>query len=482
MVSDLRGQTVKGVKWNSVGTITTTVLQMLKLFVLARILTKADFGLIAIATMFLGFTEIFANLGLATGLIHKTDISREQYSSVFWLNLLLSVVLYGVLLALSPLIARYYHQDLYLQIIPLLSLQLVINAFGKMFYTFKTKDLDFRFISIVEISGVSVSVVATVVMALNGFGVFSLVYGALLQSLLTHGVYAISGIRHYRILFHCRLSEIKDLLKIGGFQLSTQVLDYAAGKMDVFLIGRFFSEEVLGIYNLAKELLYKAVQLVNPIVTNVATPAFARFQEDMERMRSSYGEILHLLSFVNFPVFMAFFLFTEPVTLLLYGGEMLEMAWFVRVLSLWGLFQSIGNPAGILMVSLGRTDLGFVWTLVRIAIMLAGTYIACHIGIHAMAWTQVLLAFLFLFIYWRMMVYNMIRMPLRHYVGAVAFPLVAVLVAALPALPLLLSVPFDSQGTNLLLWLDVGVFGLAYLTFYWLARKGFIKGLIGMIR
>ena len=106
----LRSQSVTGVKWNAVGTLTTTALQMLKLFILARILTKQDFGLLAIATMFLGFTEIFANMGLATGIIHKQDITRDQYSSVFWLNLMLSVALWLLLCAFTPLIAGYYHQ------------------------------------------------------------------------------------------------------------------------------------------------------------------------------------------------------------------------------------------------------------------------------------------------------------------------------------------------------------------------------------
>ena len=360
----LRSQSVTGVKWNAVGTLTTTALQMLKLFILARILIKQDFGLLAIATMFLGFTEIFANMGLATGIIHKQDITRDQYSSVFWLNLMLSVALWLLLCAFTPLIAGYYHQPALKQLIPLLSFTLVIDSFGKMFYTLKTKELDFKFISIVQIVGVTLGVVLTVVLALQGFGVFSLAWGALLQAAITQSVYAVSGLKAYRIRLHFRLSEIRELVSIGLYQLGMQVIDYAANKLDIFLIGRFFSAEVLGVYNLAKELLYKAVQLINPIVTNVAAPAFARFQDDMPKMRRSYAEVLHLLSFINFPIFMAFFLFAEPLTLLLYGSGMVEMVWFVRVLSVWGMLQSIGNPAGILMVSLGRTDLGFRWTLV----------------------------------------------------------------------------------------------------------------------
>ena len=454
------------------GTLTTTALQMLKLFILARILTKQDFGLLAIATMFLGFTEIFANMGLATGIIHKQDITRDQYSSVFWLNLMLSVALWLLLCAFTPLIANYYHQPALRQLIPLLSFTLVIDSFGKMFYTLKTKELDFKFISIVQIVGVTLGVVLTVVLALQGFGVFSLAWGALLQATITQSVYAMSGLKAYRIRLHFRLREIRELVSIGLYQLGMQVIDYAANKLDIFLIGRFFSAEVLGVYNLAKELLYKAVQLINPIVTNVAAPAFARFQDDMPKMRRSYGEVLHLLSFINFPIFMAFFLFAEPLTVLLYGSGMVEMVWFVRVLSVWGMLQSIGNPAGILMVSLGRTDLGFKWTLVRIVFVLAGTLVASQISIQAMAWTQVLLAFIFLFAYWRMMVYKCIQMPLKSYIGAVSWPLLGIVVAALPALPLLIFAAGQEEPLHtIMLYADMAVFGLAYLAFYWFTRR-----------
>jgi O-antigen/teichoic acid export membrane protein len=341
-----------------------------------------------------------------------------------------------------------------------------------MFYTLKTKELDFKFISIVQIVGVTLGVVLTVVLALQGFGVFSLAWGALLQAAITQSVYAVSGLKAYRIRLHFRLSEIRELVSIGLYQLGMQVIDYAANKLDIFLIGRFFSAEVLGVYNLAKELLYKAVQLINPIVTNVAAPAFARFQDDMPKMRRSYAEVLHLLSFINFPIFMAFFLFAEPLTVLLYGSDMVEMVWFVRVLSVWGMLQSIGNPAGILMVSLGRTDLGFRWTLVRIVFVLAGTLVASRISIQAMAWTQVLLAFIFLFAYWRMMVYKCIQMPLKSYLGAVSWPLLGIVVAALPALPLLFFAAGQEEPLRtIMLYADMAVFGLAYLAFYWFTRR-----------
>ena len=472
----LKEQAVGGVKWNGVGTATVALLQMLKLFIVARFISKSDFGLLALATMVLGFTEIFANMGLATGLIHKQDISRKQYSSVFWLNLILSCTVYAILCAATPLVATYYHEPELNKIIPLIGLQLIISSFGKMFFTFKSKELDFKFISIVSIVSTLLGAAVTVFLAVKGLGVYSIVYGTLLQVVVMQGTYAVSGLRTYRIMFHFKPSEITDLFKIGGYQLGMQVIDYMAAKADIFLIGRFFGQELLGVYNLAKELVMKVVQVINPMITSVAAPAFAKFQDNKEHMRISYKKILSILSFLNVPVFAILFVFADPLTLLCYGQDKLAVAWFVRVLSLWGFFQSIGNPASILMVSLGRTDLGFYWTLIRVVFTFAATYVACLYNIQVLAYVQVALAAVFMVAYWRMMVYKMIQLPLRQYLGAIAFSfMAAILAAGLSALPLHF---LDNFYLRLAL---IALFGIVYLAIYWFFNRPFIMELKGYI-
>ena len=472
----VKEQAIGGVKWNALGTASVALLQMLKLFIVARFISKSDFGLLAIATMVLGFTEIFANMGLATGLIHKQDITRKQYSSVFWLNLILSCTVYAFLCAATPLVASYYHQPELIKIIPLIGLQIVISSFGKMFFTFKSKELDFKFISIVNIASTLIGAVLTVVLAVKGFGVYSIVYGTLLQVVIMQGVYAFSGIRKYRILFHFKPSEINDLFKIGGYQLGMQVIDYMAAKADIFLIGRFFGQELLGVYNLAKELVMKVVQVINPMVTSVAAPAFARFQDDKERMRLSYRKVLELLAFVNIPVFVIIFVFAEPLTIIAYGSDKLAVAWFARILSVWGLFQSVGNPAGILMVALGRTDLGFYWTLVRASVTILVVYIACFFNIEVLTYSQVAISFIFMFAYWRMTVYEMIKLSIYDYLKPFIFPIGVSFFAAICT-----SFIYRFVDGLYLKLLIIVVFGIIYMASYWIFKYDFIHNLMSLI-
>lgn len=428
----LKEQTISGAKWMTVSKIANSLIQILKLVILARLLSKSDFGIIAIVLMVLGFTEIFADLGFAVGLVHKQDITKKQYSSVFWTNLLLSVALYAIIALSAPLFATYYAQKELATLIPIMGLQLIINAFGRMFFTFKTKNLEFKFIAIVDMLGLSIGTVITIILAVNGLGVYSLVYGYLAQALVTQGIYFVSGTIKYPVLFHLNIKEISDLLKIGGYQVGAQVLDYISNKIDIFLIGRFFGMELLGLYNLAKELVMKPIQIINSIITSVATPAFAKFQDNIKMIQEKYLDVLKLLSILNFPIFIIFFIFADPMVFILYGSEKAGVAIFLKILSFWGMFNSVGNPAGILMVAKGRTDLGFYWTLVRIAVMTATILIAGQFSIYAVAFSQTAIAFVFLFLYWRMMVYNIAAIPLKDYLKSCGLATVVSLVAGVP--------------------------------------------------
>lgn len=472
----LREKTISGAKWMTVSKIANSSIQILKLVILARLLSKHDFGIIAIVLMVLGFTEIFADLGFAVGLIHKQEITRKQYSSVFWINLILSVLLYGILAATSPLFASFYGEKILLSVIPLMGLQLIINTFGKMFYTFKTKELEFKFIALVDMSALAIGTILTVVLALNNFGVYSLVYGYLIQSIITQGIYFFSGIRKFPISFYFNFKEIIDLLKIGGYQVGSQVLDYLSNKMDVFLIGRFFGMELLGLYNLAKELVMKPIQIINPIITNVATPAFAKFQNDLPMIQENYLKVLKILSLFNFPIFFGFFLFADPLVYLLYGSEKMGVAIFLKILSFWGMFNSVGNPTGILMVAKGRTDLGFFWTIVRIVIMTLVILIAGQFSIYAVAFSQTAIAFCFLFLYWRMMVYPLSFIKLKDYVKSCSLAFAVALVAAVP-------VWFLARISNNLYFQmgDAALFGVLVILLYWLTDRKFLIDLKKMV-
>lgn len=396
----LINKTISSVGWSTIATLTKLVLQLLQLSVLTFLLDKSTFGVIAIATMVIGITEIFSGLGLSAGLIHKQNVSKKEYSSLYWLNMILSAVVFLILLGITPLIVDFYNEPLLLSVIPLLGIQILLNAFGKIFQLIKTKELDFAFISKTTILSFIISFIVTIVLAYYNFGVYSLVIGKLIQVLINQGIYAYYGKKHSTVYFYINLKLVYPFVKIGAYQLGSQVLDYISSKLDVFLIGRFFGMETLGVYNIAKELILKPYQLVNSVVINVASVAFSRIQEDYIKVKSSFSRLLNLISIVTIPIYFFMFAFADTIVGVLYSNEFKEVSTFLQLMFFVGVVSSISSVTSVLIVAKGRTDIGFKWTIFRIVISTIVLFIISNYGVFAFALSQSILSIVFLWIFW----------------------------------------------------------------------------------
>ena len=466
----LKDKVVSGVKWNTVAIVYSMVLQLLRLVVLTRFLEKADFGLVAIATMIISFTDIFSDLGITIALIHKQDITERQYSSVFWLNIFISFALYGGVCALTPFVARYYSEEALLIIVPLLSAQILLNSFGKMFQTIKTKELEFVFLSKVRIVSQTAGFILTVILAFLGCGVFSLVWGQLLHVAINQMCYIVAGRRGTKISFHFNISEICDILSIGVFQLGSRLFDVAASKIDVILIGKFFGMEDLGVYNLAKELVYRPIQIFQQLVNNIATSAFAKIQTNLVAVRRSLSTLLHSITFISFPVFLSMFVFANPIINLLYSNKFADAAFFLKVLSIAGVFITIEGIASALLGSYGKTKITFMMTLLHTVLSITIVLIASTMTIKDLAYGQVVIALISYFLYWRFAIRQTIDMPLSEYMNSVKTPLLVTLLASIPFYIVSLIWHY-SIITGLVF---VAVFGAVYILLYYLIDKQFI--------
>lgn len=429
----LKEKTASSIKWNTVATVTTMVISVLQVAILTRLLEKSDFGLIAIASMVIAFTDIFAELGITVALIHKQNISNEVYSSVYWLNISLSIVICALTMLGAPLVAIFYKQPELTAVIRLLSIKILISAFGKMFQTIKTKNLEFGFISKVRILTSVVGIVTSTLLAWCGFGVMSLVWGQLVQAIVNQGIYAVAGLKDQRILFHFSFSEVRDVMKIGGYQLGNQILDFIAARLDVFIIGRFFTMDQLGVYNIAKELIIKPFSVINSISSSVFSAAFAKVQDNIQLVINNYHKIVRFMSMIATPIYVAMFIFADLLVAILYAPAFSEVALFIRILSVVGISSAITSQAAPVMVALGRTDLGLHWTIIRVVLSITVILISASISLYAVAYGQTLLAVMSLVIYFFIVIRPMfVSITLKQYISMFINIVIATLLIALP--------------------------------------------------
>lgn len=368
---------VNNVKWTSLSAVVNMIAKLAQVAVLARFLVKADFGLVAIALLFISFTEIFMDMGFSSAVLHRQKISRDEYSSLYWFNIFSGVVLFVLLCLCTPLIAAYYAEEELITIISLLALNTVFSSFSRLQRTFQQKKLQFRFISLVEMVASVSMVIVSIVLAYLNFGVYSLVYSTLFYGFFVACVYLTYSIFWEKnVTFHFRFSETKPFLKIGIYQVGSSVLDYFSREMDIVFISSVYSLEILGAYSLCKQLALRVMGVINPIITKVLTPTLALFQDDRKLLKSKYMEVLRMLSVLNFPIYFFMAYASTYILGILYGSSYAEYGLILSILAVNFAFSSIGNPQGALIVAIGRTDAGFYWTIYRII----STYIFLKIG------------------------------------------------------------------------------------------------------
>jgi O-antigen/teichoic acid export membrane protein len=417
----LRKQAISGVKWTTTSTIVIAVTAILKISILTRFLDKSDFGLMALVTFVMGFMNLFNDMGLASAILHKQKISKKEYASLYWINLFMGFVLFGMLLLITPIISTFYDQSQLNILIPLLGLNLIISGIGRQFKVIEQKKLLFKQISIIDIIASIFALGFAILLAVKGFGVYSLVYSSLLLYLISNVAFLVIGLKKQGLLFHFNFTETMPFLKIGMYQVGGQIVNYFNRDLDILIIGKIFSPDILGGYSLAKQLVFRPAQLINPILVKVASPTLALFQTDIIALKRNYLKLVNIISTINIPVYIGIIIFAPWIIQILYGNGFENIIILVRILSVYMMLRAIGNPVGSLVIATGRTDLEFIWNLATLLIMPIFIYIGSFYGVIGVT-IGITLAMLILFIPgWKLLINRMTGATWPEYCKAIFY-------------------------------------------------------------
>ncbi|WP_310993443.1 MOP flippase family protein [Aequorivita marina] len=415
----IKGSVIKGVKWTTLGTMGVAICSLLRLSILARFLDKADFGLMALTLFILGIINLFMDMGLTSAIFHKQKISKNEYSSLYWINLTFGVLVFGIIFFVSPYIASFYNEPLLAQLIVIMALAVLAAALGGQFKTIEHKNLNFRIIALVELTSSIISLALAIFLAYYGFGIYALIFSALFQYAVPNLFFWIRGVSLNPVRFHFKYSEALPFLKIGIYEVGSQFVNFFNRDLDILIIGKLFSTELLGGYSLAKQLVYKPAQIINPIITKIANPLLAKFQADIYVLKENYLKLINIISSLNFFVYLGIIIFAPLIVNILYGPKYESIVVLVRILSLYMYLRSLGNPIGSLVIATGKTNLSFYWNLFSIAIMAIFVFLGSMISIQAVAWA-VTIGFMFLFVpNWWFLVKRMTGASLSEFMFAI---------------------------------------------------------------
>ncbi|MFD2966708.1 MOP flippase family protein [Sphingobacterium bambusae] len=392
---------VGGTVWTTISFVVVTIVYLLRISILTRYLDKSDFGLVAIVLMILGFTNIFADLGVSSALLSQNNVNKKEYSSLYWGGGIISILLYFVVTLSTPLFSRFYNEPFLNTLIPVMAVDLIISAIGRQFAVFKQKDFRFKELAIIKIVSELFSLLVAAVLAYNGYGIWSLVASILVASFINSVLNFILGIKLHPLSFNLNYSQTKHLYKIGFYQAGSQVLDYISSQIDILILGKMIPMADMGVYSIIKNLVLKIYSSINQIVTKVAVPIFSKLKDNTVKFREKYLEISSGIMLVNTVCYLIIMVNSSETLSLFYGSQYSKYADILQFLCVWGVFSSIVNCASVLIViSTGRTDLGFRWTQLRLFLnplfIVVGAYFG---GILGTAIAQAIYSFITIFFY-----------------------------------------------------------------------------------
>jgi O-antigen/teichoic acid export membrane protein len=370
LMTDIGGRTTRG------GAL-TVVSQGFKFFagiaatvVLARLLTPQDYGLVGMVAVVTGFVSMFKDMGLSMATIQKSEINFEQASTLFWVNVALSVLVMLLTIALAPLVARFYHEPRLTWITIVLAGSFIFGGLTAQHEALLRRQMRFAALASAEIIALLVGIGTAIVMAWRGAGYWSLVFSQVaLAFAYAVGVWIVCD---WRPRLPRRDTGVRSMLAFGRNLTGFSIVNYGARNLDNMLIGRFWGSESLGLYARAYQLLLLPIDQINTPIAAVAVPALSRLADSPERYRQAYLRILEKIALLTMPGMALMIATSDWVVALLLGPRWMGVSRLFAFLGVVGLIQPVANTVGWLFITQGRTRHLFQWGLIGSTIMIIG--------------------------------------------------------------------------------------------------------------
>ena len=346
-----------GFGWKMATALVSDVTRVCVAIVLARLLTPGDYGVAGMAFIFAGLANIFSDLALGGALVQRRAITEEDRSTVFWAALGFSLVMAGVLVALSPLIADFFGRHEVERLVIALSASIPLSALTTTQVALLTRRLAYRSLEIRQIVGVVGGAIAALAFAAAGFGPWAIVSNSLVTSAVSTAL--LWRLSPWRPRFIFSFAHLRRLSGFGLRLFGLRIMNYANLNSDNMMIGRFAGASALGTYSLAYNVMFTPMlRISNPIAT-VVYPALARMQDDLPRMRSAWLRSKRLSASLLAPAFLIILVTAPDLVRVLFGEKWNSAVPVIQLLAIAGVAHSLLTLNWTVLQGTGRIGVAF---------------------------------------------------------------------------------------------------------------------------
>jgi O-antigen/teichoic acid export membrane protein len=376
-------KTAWGFLWNFSAYFLGKIVVLVTTAILARLLAKSDFGLVAVAVVAINYISVLKDLGLGVALIQRKGNVEEAANTVFTINLFLGLALSAIIIPLAPLVATYFRDPQVIPVLRWMGISFIINALGSVHTNWLVRDLDYRRKLVPELGGALMKGVISIGLAYLGYGVWSLVFGQIAGALAS--VLLVWMVLPWRPRLTLDRNVARSLMKFGVSVTLIDVITQITDNLDYVIVGRFFGLVPLSIYTLAYRLPEMLLIGNLWVMGGVVFPAFSSIQDRPEDLRRGFLTSVRVVELFAVPICLGLLLAAEPIVRVVFGDQWLEAIPVLRVLALYAWVYSLGYHVGGLYKAIGRPDILLRLSLLTLVIIIPSLLIGAQFGIIGVA-------------------------------------------------------------------------------------------------
>jgi len=407
----LKQRTINGLLWSFIDSFTNQGVQFVVGIILARILSPREFGLIGMLTIFIAVSQSIVDSGFSNALIQKKNCTQEDYSTVFYYNLIIGILFYAILFFFAPQISFFFKEPQLILLLKVLGIGIVFNAIGIIQRTILTKEINFKLQTRVSIVASVGSGSIAIIMAMLGYGVWSLVALTLLRFGLNSMFLWIWAKWKPKGVFSKK--SFNELFSFGSKLLISGLIDTIYRNIYFLVIGKYFAAKELGFYTRADQFKAFPSKNLNNIISRVSYPVLASIQNDKEKLKHAYQKIIRITMLVTFCLMLGMAAVAKPMIIALIGEKWLPAVVYLQMLCFVGMFYPLHALNLNMLQVQRRSDLFLRLEIIKKALAVPTILVGIYWGIKMMIlgmMVNTIIAF-YLNSYWsgKMIGYSFIR-------------------------------------------------------------------------
>lgn len=331
--------------------------------VLARLLSPQDYGLIGMVAVFTGFVGMFKDLGLSLATVQRAEISYDQISTLFWINIALSAAITAAMVVLAPLIGWFYSEPRLVPITIATAVGFIFGGLAVQHEALLKRQMRFYALSMIAFLSMMIGYAVGIFFAWRGAGYWALVFSQL--ALLASNALGVWLLCRWRPGRPRRDSGVRSMLSFGGNVTGYALVNYVSKNCDNLIIGRIFGPQPLGLYSKAVQLLGLPTEQINEPLATVSIPALSRLADSPERYRQAYLRIMEKVIMLTMPAVTLMLATSDWLVRIILGSQWNDTAKIFVFMGVAGLFQPLASTGGWLLVSQGRVRDMLRWSMIN---------------------------------------------------------------------------------------------------------------------